>query len=92
MPDLVRKVGYWWINNVVIPMELDLDEEIVNKINPENTYGSDAVFLGVILSVFDGNDNYLRNLYNDVTDAWKKEHAKQKSAQPLPQDNDGVKS
>jgi hypothetical protein len=72
MMSLVRKLDLWWLREVELPTNPDVDHIDVDAIRWEETIGGNSLTLGLLLSVFDGDDSYLRNLYKELTEAWKR--------------------
>jgi hypothetical protein len=74
---LVKKVDLWWIKEVELPTNPDFDAEKIDAINWKETIGGNTLVLSLLLSIFEGDDAYLRNLHRQFTEAWEAHRPKQ---------------
>jgi len=70
--DITRKIDLWWLKEIEIPTNPDFDHRNYDDIDWEATIGGTSLMQGLIMSIFDGDDRYLRELHKTFSDAWKK--------------------
>jgi hypothetical protein len=61
--EIVRKIDLWWIREVEIPTNPDFDATDPDDIDAGATYSMRMAVLDLLLQVADGNDETLRQLY-----------------------------
>lgn len=61
---IVRVIEFWWIKEIEVPTNPDLTIEDYEKLDLDNTHGGNTLFLSLILSVYDGDDSSLEQVYN----------------------------
>lgn len=70
--DITKKIEMWWIKEIEIPSNPDFDHKNIDDINWESTFGGSSFMLGLIMSIFEGDDQYLRGMHKIFSEVWKK--------------------
>jgi hypothetical protein len=65
--DIVRKIDIWWIREVEIPTNPDLDSTAPDETDLDATFSMRMAVLDLLLQVADGNEETLRQLYEQFT-------------------------
>lgn len=65
--EIVRKIDVWWIREIEIPTNSDFDAAAVDEIDTAGIFSMRMAILDLLLQVADGNDEGLRQLYEQFT-------------------------
>lgn len=68
LTDITRKIDIWWLREIELPTNPDFSDDDIESIKWEEVSGGSSMVLGIILSIFDGDDSYLRNIFEQFKD------------------------
>jgi hypothetical protein len=64
---VIAKVDRWWVRECEPPLDENLEEIDVSEVPDEEIHSGNMIMLDLILSVFDGDETLLLELYRDVS-------------------------
>jgi hypothetical protein len=67
--EIVRKIDVWWIREIELPTNPDFDTDTLEQVDVEGIYSLRMAVLGLLLQVADGNDEALKQLYENLNTA-----------------------
>jgi nuclear transport factor 2 (NTF2) superfamily protein len=67
---LESKLSKWWLREVELPTNPDVDEEYLNNIDWEVVLASNTILHNLLSSIFNGDDSYLRELHQKFITKW----------------------
>lgn len=65
--EIVRKIDVWWIREIEIPTNPDFDAAAADKTDAGSAFSMRMAVLDLLLQVADGNDEGLRQLFEQFT-------------------------
>ena len=68
---LESKISKWWLREVELPTNPDVDEEYINNTNWDNVLGGNTILHNLLSSIFNGDDSYLRELHQQFISNWR---------------------